>query len=71
MSQYYVFRGTTGTAQMVTDDGTGAKLPKHPVGFWLFSKQIELRPGETRIGASSDEIIAAIARVGYYRWPAG
>jgi hypothetical protein len=69
MAKYYVFRGMTGTAEMVTDDRTGAKLPKHPVGSWVFSKEIYLEPGEHRIGASSDDIIAGVAKDGYYRWP--
>jgi hypothetical protein len=33
MAKYYVFKGSTGTAQVVTDDNTGSKLPKHPVGY--------------------------------------
>lgn len=69
MPKYYVFRGTTGTAQMVTDDKTGAKLPPHPVGSWVFSRELDLKPGEHRIGGSSDDIIASVAKDGYYRWP--
>jgi hypothetical protein len=69
MAKYYVFRGTTGTAQMVTDDKTGAKLPKHPVGSWVFFKEVDLKPGESQIGASTDDIMAGITRAGYYRWP--
>ena len=69
MAKYYVFRGTTGTAQMVTDDRSGAKLPQHPFGKWVFSKQLNLKPGEHRIGASSDDIIAGVEKDGYYRWP--
>jgi hypothetical protein len=69
MSQYYIFQGTTGTAMMVTDDKTGAKLPKHPVGSWVFMKNIDLKPGSTgTIGSSHNEVIAAIKADGYYRW---
>jgi hypothetical protein len=70
MAKYYVFHGTTGTAVMVTDDKTGAKLPKHPVGSWVYSREVELNRGEQgTIGASSDEVIDAISRDGYFRWP--
>ena len=70
MAKYYVFKGSTGTAQVVTDDNTGSRLPKHPVGYWIFSKELDLKSGENRIGASSDKIIAAVAKDGYYLWPA-
>jgi len=69
MTKYYMFRGSTGTAQMVTDDRTGAKLPKHPVGAWIFSRELELKPGGHSPGGSHDDIIAAIAKDGYYQWP--
>jgi hypothetical protein len=70
MSKYYVFKGTTGTALMVTDDKTGVKLPKHPVGDWVLDRELDLKPGESRIGFSADEIIAAVTKDGYLRWPA-
>jgi hypothetical protein len=54
---------------MVTDDKTGRKLPKRPVGSWVLLKELDLQPGENRIGGSSDEIIAGVAKDGYYRWP--
>ena len=69
MAKYYVFRGTTGSAQMVTDDKTGAKLPKHPSGSWVFSKVIDIEPGQHLIGASADTIIANVGKDGYHRWP--
>ena len=69
MSAYYVFRGTTRSAQMLTDDKTGAKLPKHPVGSWVFSKTIDIEPGQNFSAASSDTIIANVAKDGFHRWP--
>jgi hypothetical protein len=33
MTELYVFRGTTGHAEMVTDDKNGKKLPSHPFFF--------------------------------------
>ena len=32
MTELYVFRGTFGNAEMVTDDKSGKKLPPHPFG---------------------------------------
>jgi hypothetical protein len=36
MTELYLFRGTTGHAEMVTDDKNGKKLPSHPFGEWVF-----------------------------------
>jgi hypothetical protein len=36
MRELYVFRGTTGHAEMVTDDKSGKKLPSHSFGEWVF-----------------------------------
>ena len=70
VAKYYFFEGTTGTALMVTDDKTGSKLPKHPVGSWVYLKDIELTPGSKgTVGESHDEVIAAIKANGYYKWP--
>jgi hypothetical protein len=70
MPKYHIFHGTTGTAVMVTDDKTGKKLPKHPVGSWVYFRAIDLNRGDkARIGASSDEVIDAIEKSGYFRWP--
>jgi hypothetical protein len=70
MAKYHIFRGTTGTAVMVTDDKTGTKLPKHPVGRWVYFRSIDLERGDgARIGASSDQVIDAMERTGFFRWP--
>jgi hypothetical protein len=45
MATYHIFHGTTGTAVMVTDDRMCKKLPKHPVGRWVYSS------AATRLGS--------------------
>ena len=68
MPIYYIFRGTTGTAQIVTSDKTGANLPKHSVGSWKFFREVELNRGSSgTIGPSHDEAIDAIERDGYFK----
>jgi hypothetical protein len=67
MAKYYMFRGTTGTAMMVTDDKSGAKLPKHPVGKWVFMKEAKLTLGTKKLGPPPEEVIAAIEKDGYYK----
>jgi hypothetical protein len=53
---------------MVTDDKTGAKLPKHPVGKWVFEREVNLTPGATgTIGPSHDDAIAGVAKDGYFK----
>ena len=37
-----MFRGTTGHAEMVTDDKSGKKLPSHSFGKWVFSRTINV-----------------------------
>jgi hypothetical protein len=69
MTTYYVFQGTD-FAMIVTDDKTGAKLPKHPTGAWVYSREVNFNRGDKgTIGASADAIIAAIERDGYFQWP--
>ena len=48
MTELYVFRGTTGHAEMVTDDNSGKKLPPHAFGRWVFSRAINVA-GETHL----------------------
>lgn len=69
MAEFYVFMGTTGTAQMVTDDRSGKKLPPHPAGEWVFFKTININPGDHLIGAAADSIFKNVAKDGYHRWP--
>jgi len=42
MTELHVFRGTTGHAEMVTDDKSGKKLPSHSFGEWVFSRTINV-----------------------------
>jgi hypothetical protein len=47
MTELYVFRGTTGHAEMVTDDKSGKKLPPHAFGQWVFSRTINVAEKRT------------------------
>lgn len=72
MTIYYVFKEVGGGRISVTDDQGGAKLPSLKAGRnWAPMKTLDLKPGEHRIGASSDEIINAVAEKGYLLWPEG
>jgi hypothetical protein len=59
MTELYVFRGTTGRAEMVTDDKSGKKLPSHSFGEWVFSRTINVVT-ETRLtgGAECGQVLA-------------
>ncbi len=59
MTELYVFRGTTGNAEMVTDDKSGKKLPQHPFGEWVFSRTITVAT-ETRLigGVDCHQVLA-------------
>jgi hypothetical protein len=70
MPQYHVFQGTTGTQVAITDDPTGAKLPRRQTGGWYPMKTLSVEPGGgPLIAADSDDIIAAVAKDGYYLYP--
>ena len=70
MTELYVFRGTTGNAEMVTDDKSGKKLPQHPFGEWVFSRTITVAT-ETRLigGVDCHQVLANVAKDGYHHWP--
>ncbi len=70
MIELYVFRGTTGNAEMVTDDKSGNKLPRHPFGEWVFSRTIAVA-AETRLigGVDCRQVLANVAKDGYHHWP--
>src|SRR5580693_1541217 len=53
ITEIYVFRGSTGHAEMVTDDKSGKKLPSHPFGEWVFSRTIDVVTG-TRLTGGVD-----------------
>ena len=48
MTELYVFRGTTGHAEIVTNDKSGKNLPPHAFGQWVFSRTINVA-GETHL----------------------
>ena len=70
MMELYVFRGTTGHAEMVTDDKSGKKLPPNSFGEWIFSRTITVAT-ETRLmgGVDCRQVLANVAKDGYHHWP--
>jgi hypothetical protein len=66
----YRFKATTGMGMALTDDKSGAKLPKRKFGAWAFDKEMNISAGDgPLIGADSDQIIKGIERDGYFLWP--
>ena len=66
---YYIFKPESGRARLLTDDKSGAKLPKRRTGEWVRDGQLEIRPdGNTSMGASSNDVIANVQRDGYFLW---
>ena len=70
MTELYVFRGTTGQAEMVTDDKSGKKLPTHSFGEWVFSRTINVVT-KTRLSGGVDcaQVLANVTKDGYHHWP--
>ena len=66
MTELYVFRGTTGHAEMVTDDKSGKKLPPHSFGEWVFSRTINVA-GETHLMGGVN--CAQVLKDGFHHWP--
>ena len=70
MTELYVFRGTTGNAEMVTDDKSGKKLPPHPFSQWVFSITIVVVTGTHLTGGvDCHQVLANVAKDGYHHWP--
>jgi hypothetical protein len=69
MTELYLFRGTCGKAQMITDDRSGKKLPPHPFGQWVFSKPINVDTGTRLRGTEAGQLLANVAKDGYHHWP--
>jgi hypothetical protein len=69
MTELYVFRGTAGKAEMVTDDKSGKKLARHSFGEWVFSRTIDVA-SETRLVGDGDcrQVLANVAKDGYHHW---
>ena len=70
MTELHVFRGTTGHAEMVTDDKSGKKLPPHSFGEWVFSRTINVA-GETHLrgGVNCAQVLANVVKDGFHHWP--
>jgi hypothetical protein len=65
----HLFRAGRGNQMAITDDETGAKLPKRE-GAWIYVRRMIIQPMDgPRIGASSSEILSAIERDGYFILP--
>lgn len=65
------FQKKTGSMVILTPDRAGADLPGGP-NAWFFEKTLSLNENDPpRIGASSKDILAAIKRDGFYKWPDG
>jgi hypothetical protein len=63
---YYRFHEANGPAVVITDDITGANLPKSQ-SAWKADGQTQVAArGPRRFGVAPEEIIAAIARDGFY-----
>ena len=70
MTTYYIFHSTAETQVAITDDRTGARLPKPEFGYWEQMKSVSIKPGGgPLIRADSDDVIAGVSRNGYYLWP--
>jgi hypothetical protein len=67
--QCYVFNARVGNQTAITDDETGAKLPKR-TGAWIYDRKMEIKvTDEPRTGGNSSEILIAIERDGYFILP--
>jgi len=69
MPKLYVFEAPQGLTLMVAADESGATLPPHSAGPWKLAREIELQEGDKLIAATSEQIMAAIAQNGYFRYP--
>ncbi|MDB5669078.1 MAG: hypothetical protein JWO25_37 [Alphaproteobacteria bacterium] len=49
----------------LTTDASGENLPTYGPP-WIYEKEIRVRPGDRRVGASSGEILKGIAERGYF-----
>jgi hypothetical protein len=48
--ELYVFRGTAGKAEMITDDKKRQEIPPHSFGGWVFSTNIVVAPETCLVG---------------------
>jgi hypothetical protein len=61
---YHLFRAGVGNQMAITDDETGAKLPKK-AGAWVYVRPMEIK------ATDGSEIVSAIERDGYFILPTG
>jgi hypothetical protein len=65
----YKFAARVGSRVALTKDQTGANLPKDGAPWKLIGTTEVEADGKPRIGASSDEIVAAVEKDGFIIWP--
>jgi len=67
--KYHIFRAGVGNQLAITDDETGAKLPKK-TGAWVYDRPMEIeRTDPPKVGSNSSEIVSAVERHGYFILP--
>jgi hypothetical protein len=67
--KYHVFRAGSGNQMAITDDETGAKLPRRK-GAWVYDRPMEINVTDgPRTGANSSEIVSAVEQDGYFILP--
>jgi hypothetical protein len=70
MPKYHMFKQSAGTAEAVTDDKIGEKLPKLQSKTWVYEKEVTIKHGGGPfIGADSDDVIDGVEQDGYFLCP--
>jgi hypothetical protein len=70
MPHYHLFKQSAGTAEAVTDDAIGEKLPRLRSETWVHEKEVTINHGGGPfIGADSDDVIEGVETEGYYLCP--
>ena len=66
---FYQFTATPGSAQALVGDRAGSRLPKLTSGVWMYLKQIDVAAPTSESPVGTEEVKAAIEKVGYFLWP--
>lgn len=67
MPNYHMFKRSGGTAEAVTDDKMGEKLPRLRSESWVYEKEVTIsHGGGPFIGADSDDVIDCVEQDGYF-----
>jgi hypothetical protein len=67
----YVFRAGVGNQMAITDDETGAKVPKK-TGAWIYDRPMEIKTTDgPRVGTDPNDIVTSVERDGYFILPLG